>query len=194
MWSSGFEEIITRSQLFGHTNVKGTFSFLTKIRILLKFTDRFWVFSRVRDSGLRKDIYFFKNDIYWLLIFYWMIICTQKIKCVKKRNFSIYIKYVNIVICTVTCYMYLFRWIRIYNLKKSSSKVIPAKKKKSIYGSFLHVLINSFQASPASLKEETITLVVTKQVNVWKSVETLLGWICKMNKSWRLWMALGYFE
>ena len=34
----------------------------------------------------------------------------------------------------------------------------PCQEKKSIYGSFLHVLINSFQASPASLKEETITL------------------------------------
>ena len=44
----------------------------------------------------------FKNDIYWLLIFYWKIICTQKInQMCQKTQFFNFLEYDDIAVCTL---------------------------------------------------------------------------------------------
>ena len=82
----------------------------------------------------------------------------------------------TIVYCVhFTCYVYSFPWlsnlkvlmrVRKFSWQKfKNSKFVEIflescpyqKKKNSIHKSFLHVLINPFQVSPTSLKEDTKT-------------------------------------
>ena len=82
-----------------------------------------------------------------------------------------FLKYSDSVMCTLhlLCVLISEMWVRKLFLTKICRiflnllrKLYLPKEKKSIHGSFLHVLINLFQESLASLNEDIITVLIYK--------------------------------
>ena len=79
MKSSGFKEIISRFQLFGCTNIEGTFSFFIKINVFSKLKNNFEL--SIELEPLTQETvseFFFNNGMYWLLILYWRRLYAHK--------------------------------------------------------------------------------------------------------------------